>query len=197
MGSISLVAPIAGTGALVPIAFGLATGDAVTRAERAGFALALLAVVLASIERRKGAAPHVAAGVVLAVVAAVTGGLNVIFLRDASRGGVLWTLVAQRVTVAGFAFAFAMTVGSGIAITRSVRRDVLAVGVIDVVATGCFAAATNRGMLSVVAAIGALFPVATVLLARWVLHERLSLVQRIGVTGAMAAVVLLIVLRAG
>src|SRR5918992_1246838 len=53
VGSISIVAPIAAVGAVVPVVFGIATGDQVSRAQIAGFALALGGVALASFERQE------------------------------------------------------------------------------------------------------------------------------------------------
>ena len=55
VGSISVVAPIAAVGAVVPVVFGIATGDDVSSIQLAGFALALGGVALASFERPEGA----------------------------------------------------------------------------------------------------------------------------------------------
>src|SRR5918996_5990394 len=53
VGSISIVAPIAAIGAVVPVVFGIATGDEVSRFQLLGFALALSGVALASFERQE------------------------------------------------------------------------------------------------------------------------------------------------
>src|SRR5438128_4866458 len=48
VGSISIVAPISATGAMIPVVFGLARGEEVGPIQAAGVALALIGVVLAS-----------------------------------------------------------------------------------------------------------------------------------------------------
>src|SRR6478672_9429753 len=69
-GAISVVAPIAGASAVIPVVFGVATGDSPSVAQVAGIACALVGVVLASLERQEGS-QRVAAGVGLALLAAV------------------------------------------------------------------------------------------------------------------------------
>ena len=59
------------------------------------------------------------------------------------------------------------------------------------VANALFAAAAQRGLLSVAAVLSALYPVVTVLLAWVVLHERLRPIQVAGIGGAVAAIALI------
>src|SRR5690349_9500904 len=61
-GALSIVAPIAGAGAAIPVIWGLANGDSPSVYQEIGFAAAFLGVLLASLERRPDAA-RVAAGV--------------------------------------------------------------------------------------------------------------------------------------
>jgi drug/metabolite transporter (DMT)-like permease len=66
-----------------------------------------------------------------------------------------------------------------------------AVGLGDVGANLLFAAASTRGLLSLVAVAGSLYPVATLVLARFVHHERLARIQYAGVVGAIGGVALI------
>ena len=69
-GAMSVVAPIAGASAIVPVLFGLATGDRPSSLQLAGIAVALVGVALASREHQQRPARNVAAGVWLALLAA-------------------------------------------------------------------------------------------------------------------------------
>ena len=65
------------------------------------------------------------------------------------------------------------------------------VGVGDTGATLLYAAATTRGLLSVVAVLASLYPVVIVVLARTVLSERVARPQLLGVAVALAGVALI------
>src|SRR5690242_16803514 len=54
VGAISIVAPIAGAGAIIPVAVGLATGDNPSGPQGIGFAAAIVGVVLSSWDREPG-----------------------------------------------------------------------------------------------------------------------------------------------
>lgn len=192
VGRISLVVPISATAAVVPVIWGVAGGDVVGSLQVAALAAALAGVVLASADRSDSGSRGIAAGVAFALVAAAAGGVQVVFLDAASDDGVLWTLFVQRCTIGLLAGGLMALHGPGIPLTRPSVRPMVAIGVLDVVATGCFAFATTRGQLSLVATVGALYPVLTVLLARRLLGERLPLTQRIGVVAALLGVALLV-----
>src|SRR6266568_7680557 len=70
VGAMSVVAPIAGVSAAVPVTVGLATGDRPSALQIAGIVLALVGVGLASREHQEGER-RVAAGAGLALVAAL------------------------------------------------------------------------------------------------------------------------------
>src|SRR5207244_5910254 len=52
VGTISIVAPISATGAVIPVAFGLLRGERASPLQTAGMLLALLGIVLASRDRK-------------------------------------------------------------------------------------------------------------------------------------------------
>ncbi|MDQ4042131.1 MAG: EamA family transporter, partial [Actinomycetota bacterium] len=67
----------------------------------------------------------------------------------------------------------------------------VAIGLLDLVANGLFAAASTQGLLSVAAVASSLYPVVTIALARAMLRERVRGVQRAGVAAALAGVLLI------
>jgi drug/metabolite transporter (DMT)-like permease len=213
-GTMGIVAPIAGTGAVVPVLFGLATGDSPSALQLAGIAAAIGGVVLASgpeLANRGGADGGGARPLMLALVAAAGFGGVFVCIDRAAKHDLVMTLVTMRVT--SVAIALALGVGY-FARSRSTRRvrlrsgqprvaeesvglrwsqvPVIAiVGWTDVGANALYGAATRHGLVSVTAVMSSLYPAVTVLLARFVEGERMRLIQNLGVGLAMCGVVLL------
>ncbi len=195
IGTMSIVAPISATGAVVPVVVGIAQGERPAALQLAGIAAAIVGVVLASREddaalRHDARAPS-RASIPLALVAAAGFGTFFVGLRSSARVDVVWALVAAR--VAGVALLVLV-----LAARRSVPvRDrralaaLAAVGLLDLSANGLYAVATRHGLLSVVAVAASLYPLGTVLLARAVLGERVRRVQEVGIVAALTGVVLI------
>jgi drug/metabolite transporter (DMT)-like permease len=190
VGAMSIAAPVAATGAVLPVAVGLAGGDTLSAVQGLGVAAALGGVILCSREPRdkRGAGGPIAAGVGLALVAAVAGGLTQVCLAGASSAGVLWVLLVQRAIVGALALTALAVVGGEVRPVRPVVPAIVVIGVIDLVATGLFTAATVHGEISVVAVVGSLYPVVTVMLAYALLSERLAPHQTLGVFAALGGV---------
>jgi drug/metabolite transporter (DMT)-like permease len=197
-GRMSVVAPTtAVVFAVVPVAFGLATGERPTALQLAGVAVALPAVALVSTSPEPGV-PRAAAGgsvgrmVRAGVPEAVVAGLGIavfaILLDRSGEGTGPWPLVAARIaSVTVFLVA--------VLASRTAPRPVLgtlpaivAAGVLDVTANLLYLLATRAGLLSIAVVLTALYPAATVVLARVVLGERLSLVQLVGLFLALVGV---------
>jgi drug/metabolite transporter (DMT)-like permease len=188
-GALSIVAPIAGAGAAIPVVWGLARGDHPSGLQELGFVAAFAGVILASFERRPQAT-RVAAGAGWAVIAMLAFGAYYIPMHAASHGDFLWA-----------AFVFRLTSTTLIACAwlvlrprRARRADlpVLAsIGVLDTGGNVFFAAASSRGLVSVVSVLASLYPVVTVLLARAVLHERVHRSQELGIALALGGIVLI------
>ena len=193
VGAMSIVAPITATGAMIPVGVGIAAGERPSWIQGVGLALALSGVVLASRDWRSGHAHRapIAAGVGLALLGALGIGGFLAALDAASEGGVLWTLLVQRLTMIALVVSPALFLGSRLALPRGALPIVAAIGLLDVGANALFAEASTRGLVSVVAVIASLYPVATVILARLVLSERIGRVQQAGVGGALAGVALI------
>jgi len=191
VGSMGIVGPISTTGALVPLAYGLARGERPSGLQAAGVALAVLGVVGASLERvPETARRRIGAGVGLALLAAAGFGCALIGLSRAAPGGIAWAVCIMRIVAVPFVLALAFAFDW----ERPSRRMwplLLGVGVGDTGATLLYAAATTRGLLSVVAVLASLYPVVIVVLARTLLNERIARPQLLGVAVALAGVALI------
>lgn len=211
-GPIGLVAPIAATEGIIPLAVGLFEGDRPSAPALAGIVVVLAGVVLAARPRRE--ADHREQGtsqtqsVVLAVIAAVCFGLFVVAIKGASHGGALWAVTLSRlstVTVLGTAFVVMgggpRRVNLGWLRTARTRLDALradmpalvSVGALDVGASAMFAVAATNGALSVIGVLGSAYPVVTIVLAGVFMHERLGGWQRLGTLGTLTGLALIAV----
>jgi drug/metabolite transporter (DMT)-like permease len=191
VGAISVVAPIAAVGAIVPVVFGIATGDVVSRAQGVGFALALSGVALASFERQEAGAMRIAAGVPWAIAAMIGFGGYYVPMHEASGEDFLWAALVFRCTVAVLAFAAWLILRPPLRAARRHLGAIVMIGLLDTAGNTLFAAASSQGEVSVVSVLATLYPVTTVALAAIVLHERIDRLQLAGVAAALTGVVLI------
>jgi uncharacterized membrane protein len=196
-GSMSLVAPVtAVTATVVPVAYGLATGERPSPVTLVGIPLALLAVALLARESGGQAAAGLSVDQLLTALGAGAGfGLYFVALGMTSHDAGLWPVVAGRLaSVTLFLLVTLFSPTSRVGDRRARQRGLLAMlitcGLLDAWANALFLVATRHGMLTVVAVLGALYPAATLMLARSVLGERLARPQLGGVALAGAAVAL-------
>jgi drug/metabolite transporter (DMT)-like permease len=96
-GTMGIVAPIAGAGAVVPVIVGLVSGDTPSTWQYAGIAAAVGGVVLASGPELSGGGAGGRRPLALAAVAAVAFGLVYTLIDKGSKHSVLMTLLAMRV----------------------------------------------------------------------------------------------------
>jgi drug/metabolite transporter (DMT)-like permease len=189
-GSMSVVAPIAGVSALIPVVFGIATGDSPSAPQVAGVACALVGVGLASVEHQEGRR-KVAAGVGVALLAACGFGFYFPWMHAAGKVDFWWASLVFRVTAL---VLVASVVAGRRADVRLTRRNVAIAGLVgigDTVGNVLFAASSRSGLVSLTAVLASLYPVVTVLLAASVLHERVALLQRAGIALTLTGVVLI------
>jgi drug/metabolite transporter (DMT)-like permease len=191
-GSMSIIAPITATGAVIPVVAGVATGERPTQLQGAGLALALGGVVLAARQKTgEELRGQVAAGVGFALLAAVGIGCFLLALDGASEGGVPWALLIQRSVCVALVLAVAAFVRPSFRVGRANVAPLVAIGALDMSANALFALASTHGLVSVVSVLASLYPVTTVLLARMLLGERIARPQQVGVVAALAGVVLI------
>jgi len=190
IGAMGIVAPISATSPIVPLLVSVARGDSPAAVQWAGIALALAGVVIVSREPG-GVSSRVAAGVGLALLAALCFGLFVVGLGEAAQDSAQWATATAR-----FSSVLALVVALGWTRTapRVPRRlvvPVLAVGVFDTGANVLLALATRHGSLGIVAVLSALYPLTTIVLARAVLHERLGASRTAGGLVALSGAALI------
>jgi len=185
VGEMSIVAPISATAALVPIVVSLAHGAAPTIVQGLGMTLALGGAALAS----TGPGAHRAAGVGLAVIAALAFGLFFVGMDAAADDGALWAVALNR-TAAVSVLLVAVAILRPRPLAREAYAPLAAVGGLDVAANVMFAIALTVGVAAMVSVLGSLYPLATVALARAVLHERVTSSQRTGVMAALTGIAL-------
>jgi drug/metabolite transporter (DMT)-like permease len=194
IGTMSIVAPISGAGAIVPVLAGVIGGERPSALQAAGIAAAIVGVVLASREEDTGeGAADARQAVLLALVAAVGFGAFLTLMDPASDPSVPWALVGARVASSTLLLAF--VVGRRVPLAGAtaprVLPVILLVGLLDVSANALYAVALGEGLLSVVSVLGSLYPVMTVVLARVLLAERVRPLQEVGVGGVLAGVALI------
>ncbi len=190
VGAMSVVAPIAGISAIVPVIFGIASGDKPSAPQIAGIACALAGVGLASIEHHEGS-PRIAAGVGLALLAAVGFGFYFPWMHVAGKVDFWWASLVFRTTAL---LMLAAIVAARRTPLRLGPRDlaiVFAVGIGDTLGNVFFAASSSHGLVSLTSVLASLYPVVTVLLAASVLHERVARMQKAGIVLTLTGVVLI------
>jgi uncharacterized membrane protein len=189
-GAMSVVAPIAGVSAIVPVIFGIATGDSPSPAQIAGIACALVGVALASIEHHEGSR-RVAAGVGLALLAAAGFGFYFPWMHAAGKVDFWWASLVFRST----ALLLVATIVAAQRIPLRLGRRELAIaaaaGIGDTLGNVLFAASSGHGLVSLTSVLASLYPVVTVALAATVLHERVARMQKAGIALTLAGVVLI------
>jgi drug/metabolite transporter (DMT)-like permease len=186
VGAIAVVAPISSAAAVIPVVFGLVTGERPSGLQLAGMAVVLAGVALAS--REPGSVGRrLAAGVPLALLAALGFGLYFLLMDPASDDGAIWAVLVARSAATLAATAVALALRSGL--PRAADLPLLAtVGIFDAGANAMLAVALTKGLVGLVAVLSSLYPVVTVLLARAVLGERVASAQRAGVALALGGV---------
>jgi drug/metabolite transporter (DMT)-like permease len=190
-----VVAPVAATGVVVPVAVGLLSGERPGAAAYVGIVVAVLGVVLASGPEVRAVEQHEARGgwraLVLAGIAAVGFGLVLVLVAGGAESSVPMTLLVQRATSVVVVLGLVVVLRRRGGLTRRDLPMLAAIGVLDVAANGTYALASTTGLLAVVAVLGSLYPVVTAALARIVHGERLQRVQLVGVVLALAGVALI------
>jgi drug/metabolite transporter (DMT)-like permease len=182
IGAMGIVAPISAAAPVVPLAVDLAQGTTPSSVQWLGIAFVLVGIML--LAREPMGTARFAAGVGLALLAALAFGVFYVGLDAAADASVPWTILAIRSAATALVLLLALSASVTLRPPARLLPTVMVVGVFDTVANVLVAVATTRGSAGVVAVLSALYPVATVLLARALLGEQLSIGRRTG--GALA-----------
>ncbi len=192
---LSIVAPIGAVGAVVPVMWGVTTGDSLKLTQIVGLALALGGAALAARRPLPTADqarryPDPRRGALWAAGSSVAFGVFLTALPAASAHGQAWALFDARVSVVILTGLWA---GRRLqAMKLSPRSALLTIpGLLLITGTLLYTTAAAHGELSLVSVLGSLFPVVTVGLGVAVLQEKLSQTQLVGVMAALGGIVLI------
>src|SRR5438132_2677437 len=190
VGAMSVVAPIAGVAAVVPVTVGIISGDRPSVLTSFGIVCALAGVFLASREpQRQGA--RFAAGAGLAVLAAIGFGGYFPPMHAAGAADFWWATLLFRITSTSTILSAALIRRPSLALSGIDVPLILLVGIGDMAGNLLFAAASSHGLVSVTSVLASLYPIVTVLLARIVLVERVARSQEAGIALTLAGVALI------
>ena len=189
-GAMAVAAPTtAVTAAVVPMAYGLASGERPSANALVGVVCAVLAIGLVSLG--PGGTGRVNTEVVgLALLSGAFFGVFFILLAKSSDESGMWPLAAARAASISLGLVLVFSRGVSLRLPRPLLGWVATAGVGDIAANALYLIAARDGLISVVAPISSLYPVSTVLCALVLDGERVRPVQLAGLGLAAAALVL-------
>jgi drug/metabolite transporter (DMT)-like permease len=190
VGAMGIVAPVSAVSAAIPFAVGVASGERPGALQVTGIAVALAGVALASREPAERGGGR-AAGVGLALLAALGFGLYFVFLDRAAEESVPFAVSTARGVSSVLAIGAALALGASLRPGRVHLPALVAIGLCDVGANVLFGIASTKGFLSVVSVLSSLYPIVTVALAALLLHERIAPAQRAGIARALLGAALI------
>ena len=191
MGTVSVVAPIASLGVVVPVTVGLIQGESPAAVQLLGLIPAIAGVVILSYEEDPRHGPAARRSIVLAILAGLGFGVFFTGLDAAAAERPGWAILAVRVGGVCAVAAALLVVRPRLDRVPSAAGVLVLIGAFDVLANALFAVASTKGLLPVVAVGGSMYPAFTVALAHTVLGERLAPVQWSGVVLALLGVALI------
>jgi drug/metabolite transporter (DMT)-like permease len=190
VGAMSIVAPIAGISAVIPLTVGFLSGDRPSAWQVLGMACALGGVFLASREPGR-TGPRLAAGVGLALVAALGFGGYFPPMHAAGNADFWWASLVFRMTSTSVILAAVAVVRPALAIPALQLPLLALIGIGDMLGNLLFAAASTSGLVSITSVLASLYPIVTVILARILLEERVARSQEAGIGLTLAGVALI------
>jgi drug/metabolite transporter (DMT)-like permease len=191
VGAISIVAPIAGVSAVVPVIVGIASGESPSGLQLTGIACALIGVFLAAREPRQGGETKLAAGVGLAILAAIGFGGYFPFMHAAGNADYWWASLIFRIASTIVIFVAVAVRRPALGVPVRILPWLALIGFGDMFGNLLYAAASTSGLVSVTSVLASLYPIVTVVLARIVLSERVARSQEAGIGLTLAGVALI------
>ncbi len=190
IGAMGIVAPISAASPVVPLAVDAAHGLVPGPMQWVGVGLVLSGIVVLSREPARLGERRVAAGVGLALIAALGFGLFFVGIDAGADESTAWAVTAARGASVPIVLVAALLTGASLRPEGGLLPLLAAVGIFDTTANVLVAAAADHGAIGVVAVLGSLYPIVTILLARLVLGERLAAAKRVGGGVALAGAAL-------
>ena len=197
---VSIVSPVAAlVGALLPLLFGLLTGDSVGPLGWIGIACILPAVILLSYEHHE----HISTPALrlrafgFGLLAGAGFGLFFILIAQTDRAAGLWPLAGARIAslaVVGFSALIPggrRASGPRLIVGRRGLPATIVAGLLDMSANIAFMLAAQTGKIILVTAVTSVYPAPTVLLARIIHKERIHPLRWAGLAAAAAGVALM------
>jgi uncharacterized membrane protein len=191
VGAISIVAPIAGVSAVIPVIAGIVSGESPSSWQLAGIACALIGVYLAAREPGSGRERRLAAGVGLAVLAAIGFGGYFPFMHAAGNADFWWASFIFRMASTSVVLAVVAVQRPHIGVPLRILPWLALIGFGDMFGNLLYAAASSSGLVSVTSVLASLYPIVTVVLARIILSEKVARTQEAGVALTLAGVALI------
>ncbi len=199
-GNMSVVSPITSVlAALIPVLFGLATGEQLSGSVLAGIAFAVVAIVLIS-QEADHPAPHLLASeqpkrlnkrvLLFTFGTGIAFALSFILIHQIgeNRSG-LWPMFAGKATASVVTLLIALRFAHvRLSHDASLLRYAVAVGVLDVVANVAMYYAFQGAFVSIISVLISLYPLFTIALAIGLLKERTNLWQKLGIVLALGAI---------
>lgn len=192
-GTMSVVAPVtAVSAAVVPLVWGLVSGDRPSAVALAGVAAALVAVVLVSTADAVEDSTTTRSDILLALLSGAAFGMVFVLLAQADESSGMWPVLGARVASVSLVTLYVVTiVRQPLRPAPGTAPTIAGAGLLDAGANALYLLASREGLLSLVSVLASLYPAATIVLARLVLHERMNRIQLLGVALALAGVVLI------
>jgi uncharacterized membrane protein len=191
VGAISIVAPIAGVSAVVPVVVGIASGESPSALQLTGIACALIGVFLAAREPRTDGETKLAAGVGLAVLAALGFGAYFPFMHAAGNADYWWASLIFRIASTSVILIAVAVQRPALGVPARILPWLALIGFGDMFGNLLYAAASTSGLVSVTSVLASLYPIVTVVLARILLSERVARSQEAGIGLTLAGVALI------
>lgn len=188
-GVASIVSPLAAlTGAVIPVIFGVLTGERPPLLTWMGVMLSLPAILLLSYEKG-GRYSHVTNSVRLGLLSGLLfGGFFILISRTSDSSG-LWPLAAARAVTIPMFLLISLFHGRQIRLVKGTGKTTFLSGFLDMFANVFYLLAFRTGYLIIAVILTALYPAPTVVLQRLFLHEELTFPRIIGlllsITGAV------------
>jgi len=195
LGPVIIASPIfCVIGLLVPVVFGVLTGERPSALAWSGVALGIVAIPLLTLREgsdQRYSAAHVRNTVIVASLAGVGTGLFLIALARIGSGAGLWPLIVARLAAVALFIAAFLATRRPLVPPAGVRTLAFSVGLADAAGNFAYWRAVQSAPISLVATLVSLAPATTVLLARAFLRERWTVPQFVGLVMALAAGVLI------